>query len=94
MMAADRQDATEIFRTNGKVSIYTKPELNLVQLYESGVFRRKVPTNCYGCFPSRRTNEFTPGCLLPEQHATTLEAEGGRDSRQNRLRLKGEVDPG
>lgn len=65
-MAAGQEDTTEIFGTNGKISINTQPQLNLVNLYEPGGIRREVPPDYYSRFRDAfvtEANEFTACCL-------------------------------
>jgi myo-inositol 2-dehydrogenase/D-chiro-inositol 1-dehydrogenase len=66
MIAADQEDPTEIFGTDGKIAINTQPQLNLVNLYESTGIRREIPAEYYGRFCEAfitEVNEFTASCL-------------------------------
>ncbi|KAK3196414.1 hypothetical protein K4F52_000296 [Lecanicillium sp. MT-2017a] len=66
MMAHGQEDTTEVIGTEGKVSINTNPQSNLVNLYHSGGITREVPPNYYGRFEMafvQEANEFTESCL-------------------------------
>jgi predicted dehydrogenase len=66
MMAHGQEDTTEVIGTEGKVSINTNPQSNLVNLYHSGGITREVPGTYYGRFEMafvQEANEFTESCL-------------------------------
>jgi myo-inositol 2-dehydrogenase / D-chiro-inositol 1-dehydrogenase len=66
MMAAGQEDSTEIFGTEGKVSVNTQPQLNLVNVFEAKGIRREIPADYYGRFREAfitEANEFTDSCL-------------------------------
>lgn len=66
MMAAGQEDTTEIFGTEGKVTVNMQPQLNLVQMHEPMGVRREVPGTYYDRFRDAfltEANEFTACCL-------------------------------
>ncbi|KAF2475053.1 NAD(P)-binding protein [Lindgomyces ingoldianus] len=66
MMAHGQEDVTEIIGTEGKLSVNSNPQTNLVNLYHSGGITREVPKDYYGRFEMafvRESNEFTAACL-------------------------------
>jgi myo-inositol 2-dehydrogenase / D-chiro-inositol 1-dehydrogenase len=66
MMAAGQDDATEVIGTEGKLSVNTHPQANLVTIYESAGIRREVGAHYYDRFEEafvREAKEFTACCL-------------------------------
>ncbi|KAL1962935.1 hypothetical protein VTN77DRAFT_9031 [Rasamsonia byssochlamydoides] len=66
MMAHGQEDTTEVIGTEGKVSINTNPQRNLVNYYHAGGITREVPADFQGRFAMafvQEANEFTDACL-------------------------------
>ncbi|KAI9755036.1 MAG: hypothetical protein M4579_004439 [Chaenotheca gracillima] len=66
MMAAGQEDSTEIIGTEGKLTVNTQPQSNLVNIYEPSGIRREIPGHYYGRFEQAfvtEANEFTTACL-------------------------------
>jgi myo-inositol 2-dehydrogenase/D-chiro-inositol 1-dehydrogenase len=66
MMAAGQEDSTEIIGTEGKLTVNTQPQNNLVNIYEPTGIRREIAPNYYGRFEQafvNEANEFTAVCL-------------------------------
>jgi myo-inositol 2-dehydrogenase / D-chiro-inositol 1-dehydrogenase len=65
-MAAGQEDSTEVIGTEGKLTINTQPQLNLVNIYDGTGIRREIPPHYYGRFQQAfitEANEFTACCL-------------------------------
>ena len=76
MMAAGQEDSTEITGTEGKLSINTEPQSNLVKIYEPSGIRREIPPHYYGRFKEAfitEANEFTASCLDDTEPPMRLE---------------------
>jgi myo-inositol 2-dehydrogenase/D-chiro-inositol 1-dehydrogenase len=76
MMAAGQEDSTEITGTEGKLSINTEPQSNLVKIYEPSGIRREIPPHYYGRFREAfitEANEFTASCLDDTEPPMRLE---------------------
>lgn len=66
MMAHGQEDTTEVIGTEGKVSVNTNPQRNLVNYYHPGGITREVPADFWGRFEVafvQEANEFTAACL-------------------------------
>lgn len=66
MMAAGQEDSTEIIGTNGKLTVNTQPQINLVNVYEANGVRRELPQHYFDRFREAfvtEAREFTDCCL-------------------------------
>lgn len=66
MMAHGQEDTTEVIGTEGKVSVNTNPQRNLVNYYHASGITREVPEDFQGRFGMafiQEANEFTDACL-------------------------------
>ncbi|POR35600.1 Oxidoreductase [Tolypocladium paradoxum] len=66
MMAHGQEDTTEVIGTEGKLSVNSNPQLNLVNHYHAGGITREAPADYYGRFEMafvQEANEFAEACL-------------------------------
>lgn len=81
MMAHGQEDTTEIIGTEGKLSINSTPQLNLVNRFSAQGIIREAPRDYYGRFEMafvQEAKEFVEACLddkpLPNKLADAVKA--------------------